>query len=258
LLNDCSWHQGIILGARMSGLSDLDTVSRLTNAMIKLTGSPEQSDEDVWSLFRAPDESDWSSLGGLECPSGGYLAFRLSAANVCAFPPGYNEDWSWSLLQRTEGVQVRLSSQVVIHDPPFVRRSSRADIVFELLGDLAVTSLAAVCPIAAGAGPALSALKQSTPPQNELPATRAAELWQQYVCLAADGRHANVKSLAVYGASAVGDLVQSLELEAYGSQTLREWASDAVAKHTDFTASIHDACSVASDIEFAESPSRTQ
>lgn len=257
LLDDCSGDRGIILGARMSGLSESDTVSRLEDVMLKLMGSSDQKDQDIWALFRAPDEPDWSSLGGFECPSGGYLGFRLPATNVCAFPPGYNEDWSWGLLQRTEGVKVLRSSQVVIHDPPSIRRSSRSDIVFELLGDLVVTSLAGVCSTVAGVDAVLSALKESELVQCELPAARAVELWSQYACLAADPAHENVRCLGVYGALAVGDLVQSRELEAYGKCTLREWADNAAEKQADFRASIVDACSVASDIEFEKSHIRT-
>jgi hypothetical protein len=253
LLNDCAEQQNVILGARISGLSDLDTLSRLEHAMLELAKSSEQHHQDVWSLFGAPEEPDWSFLGGLQCPSGGYLGFRLPDTNVCAFPPGYNEDWLWSLLQRTEGVQVLCSSQVVVHDPPTVRRSSRADIIFELTGDLSVRSLAAVCTTALGTRQALSAMNHLEPPHCELPATRAAEIWEQYARLASDARHENVKSLAVYGAAAVGALVQARELDAYGRHKLREWSEDAVGRQADFAASIGDACSVASEIDFDKS-----
>ena len=80
----------------MAGFSELDVVTRFRMAVRKLETLPRYSSVPVQELFRTPVERSGGAAVAARWLSGGYLAFRLRANELFAFPPGYNEDWLWS------------------------------------------------------------------------------------------------------------------------------------------------------------------
>lgn len=91
--------EGLIMGAAIGGFTDLDTVTRLSNAMQFIDNSVHDAPISVTDLFQVTPSDD----GGAKefgCVSAGFMAFRLQPSRLFAFPPGYNEDWLWCLLHR--------------------------------------------------------------------------------------------------------------------------------------------------------------
>lgn len=119
----------VIGGAHIGGISELDTVTRLAEAIDHMEHLAGAKPESPRNLFQVSE--DLSCAGACNYVSGGYLAFRLSPDQMFAFPPGYNEDWLWCLLHRSnQHLQIVRFPEVVSHDPPEVRRPSRDDLLF--------------------------------------------------------------------------------------------------------------------------------
>lgn len=234
---------GVVAGAAIGGTTEQDTVTRLLDAMSALerTGGIEAA--GIERLFRASAADDDGGEHGYGLPSAGYTAFRLPSGKLFAFPPGYNEDWLWSLLHEAEGkTRVVRTIQTVVHEPPTLRRSSRNDILFEMRGDLILDCLAE----GRGLGPrapvlALEALPRHVPDPSVMPQARVAELLQRVRQLSGNGNGRALHDLAAFGLETLGEMQRSKELDMDGGAALRGWSADALAKHRSFAAALRSA-----------------
>lgn len=229
---------GLIAGATIGNLSDLDTFTRLSNAMRVLasTGFPDTA-EDVFRV-NSGDDGGAADSG---CVSAGYMAFRLSPQNLFAFPPGYNEDWLWCLLQREAwGTRIFRTEQEVLHDPLQVRNPTRGDIHFETAGDIIFDCLVDSGNNGRQVTPesALLALSDFIPERSTLPAARAEALVAQLRELQNEHGMTVLESLGDHGLSLLQEMLSGGELEVDGRTILSTWSKDAVAKHRSFAATI--------------------
>jgi hypothetical protein len=168
---------GVIVGAEIGGWTEMDTVTRLDEAMQRSAATEYPKSCDAVSLFRVDCRPDGRACVERRWVSAGYMAFRIPAPRLLAFPPGYNEDWLWCLLQRAEaGTRVVGSGVSVLHEPPTPRRPTEEDVRFELVGDLVFDSflecMDSVTNIGTGA---LVHLGRHTPSRSLLPVTRIRE-----------------------------------------------------------------------------------
>ena len=105
--------------------------------------------------------------------SAGYTAYSIPTTKLTAFPPGYNEDWLWCVLQRRDcGTRILKTSQLVLHKPSRLRQPTCDDVRFELRGDLILDSL--VQCLASGSIGGLSTLRRLSghTPDASVPAGR--------------------------------------------------------------------------------------
>ena len=93
----------------------------------------------------------------------------------------YNEDWLWCLMHSTiSQVQVVSSGEVVTHDPPALRQSTRGDLLFELMGDVVLDSLEERSfPAPIDPETILTCLSDFPPPADSMPSPRVLELPEQ-------------------------------------------------------------------------------
>lgn len=237
-----SLHEGVIAGGTISGLTDLDTLSRLSNAMRFIVESGLDIPMAIADLFRLPPtEESESAYSG--CVSAGYMAFRLAPTNLFAFPPGYNEDWLWSLLYRARGdTCVLKTDQVVQHEPLRLRHPTPEDILFETSGDLILDSILDCL----DGGPCmpektLQNLSEFAPDLSALPQTRVESIVTQFRDLQQDPEAYVVTDLKDHGLTLLQELLATGELEADSLTTLSTWSADAIAKHRSFAATIENA-----------------
>lgn len=227
----------IIAGADMRGTIERDTITRLAESLPHLLTRSTHPPGDLHRLlFRVPN-SPPSPLGG-DCRhvSGGYLAFRLREGSTLAFPPGYNEDWLWCLLQRHRGTaSVVRTGQTVHHDPPELPRSTSEDLVFELLGDLVFDCLEDLPEDhSIETDDLLDRLSLHSPPPDWLPAARAQELLDQIQATGLSGPDREL--LGLYGLTAVEQAYAGGHLEIDAGKVLRQWCCDAQEKQRSFEA----------------------
>lgn len=231
---------GVVVGAKISGTNELDTITKLLDAMRALETNNHNTPLLAEELFRMPPGHDDHNTGGCRWVSGGYMAFRLPPVRLFAFPPGYNEDWLWCLLHGAcEDTRVLRAGQSVVHDPPSLRRPTRDDLIFELAGCLVFDGLSArrySRPVRPDA--VLEDLAQHAPVPSDMPLVRAEEVVQQARKLSENGRGPALPELEIHGLSALRGMLQSGELEMDGSMMLSAWSGDAVAKHRSFAATL--------------------
>lgn len=229
----------VIAGVAMTGISELDTITRLTDAIEELSRLDSDTDDvSPRSLFQAPPKSLTSNRSECRYVSGGYLAFRLACCRLFAFPPGYNEDWLWCLLQSNSGVRVTRTLEAVAHEPPGLRQPTAEDLSFELLGDLVFDCLDSqekqptVSP-----QQMLVALAARPPDADWMPAQRARELLDKTKDQSVRDK---ASLLEPYGLSLLGKMLQAGELDWSGTEVVASWSRDAVAKHEAFKATLRD------------------
>ncbi|MEZ6137014.1 MAG: hypothetical protein R3C53_19135 [Pirellulaceae bacterium] len=226
---------GIIAGAMICGMSELDTLTRLSDAIVVLKANPAATDETL--VFRAPQMDDTIAL---RCVSAGYMAFRLSDASTFAFPPGYNEDWLWCLLHKNTTDLLR-EDQRVVHSPPSIRRSTRDDLRFELSGDLILDCLSEYdgygCDFM---GKLLNTLQNHTPSISLMPVTRVRELLKQHEQLATREGVAGFRIIERNGLNVARNMLRSGELELDGRELLRSWCQDTLTKQQSFAATMNN------------------
>lgn len=231
--------EDLIVGATMTGISELDTITRLTEAMEGFLRSGSQTEKvSPRSLFQVPHMPP--SVNPSECRyvSGGYLAFRIAGRKLFAFPPGYNEDWLWCSLHRNTGVRVIRSLESVAHAPPALRQPTAEDLSFELLGDLVFDCLDAQQPRPTDSPrDMLIALAARPPDPDWMPATRAKDLLDM---ANSESLRDKASILEPYGMSVLGKMLRVGELEWNGADVITSWSRDAVAKHNAFTATLRD------------------
>jgi hypothetical protein len=230
---------GLVAGAEIDGITEQDTVTRLSAAMRLL--------ESRTHHFAVPAEELFRVLPGCgngrtdECwVSAGYMAFRLPATGLFAFPPGYNEDWLWCLLHDTWGdTRVLRIDQAVVHKPPLLRQPTRDDILFELAGDLILDCLSersARKPHRPDS--ALEDLANHSPHPSVMPSARAKAVLEQARHLSENGHVPALAELESHGLTVLNDMLSSGELEMDGNTMLSAWSVDAIAKHKSFAAAL--------------------
>lgn len=229
-----------LLGAEIGGTTEQDTVTRLSDAIGLLQSKIDSFSVPAEALFRVQPDSDSRRADPCGWLSGGYMAFRLPTTSLFAFPPGYNEDWLWSLLHAAGG-EARLLrvDQAVLHEPPVLRRSTRDDILFELAGDLIFDCLVAYRDgRARRPESALEDLADRAPDPSVMPAVRAETVLKQARGLSENGHRGTLADLESYGLSVLRNMLRSGELEMDGSRRLRDWSADAVAKQRSFATTL--------------------
>gem|GEM_PF-6050242 len=234
-------HEGVITGGTLNGLTDLDTLTRLSYAMRFRAMNGRDIPMAIADLFRVPPDESESNYSWFV--SAGYMAFHLPPANLFAFPPGYNEDWLWCLLHRASGdTCVLKTDQVVEHEPLQLRHPTREDILFETLGDLILDSiLERLDGVRCVPEKALQDLSELEPDQSTLPSTRAESILTQFRNLPEDHHVCELNDLRDHGLALLQELLATGELEIDGPTTLSTWSADALAKHRAFAATIENA-----------------
>ncbi len=230
-----------IVGADISGANENDTVSRLSAALDLLDSRPTGDGEvTAQQLFFVPTSSPTGVDGPPRYVSGGYLAFRVASHRLFAFPPGYNEDWLWCLLQRAyTDTTICRSGEVVVHDPPCVRKTTQDDFRFELPGELVFDCLLAFTPnVSSNTVDILQSLAQFPLSPQLLPSFRARELSQRAARIH-DSSH-GLDLVREYGLGALDSMLTAGELDIDGSQVLSAWCRDAIVKQQAFSATLGD------------------
>jgi hypothetical protein len=233
--------RGVIVGANIGGINEQDTITKLTDAIDILEKLlPCAKAKSVRDLFYVRGFSPSCIGSDFRYVSAGYLAFRLPHERMFAFPPGYNEDWLWCLLHGGDA-QLRIfrSREAVVHDPPWVRRPTREDFLFELVGDLVFDCLEE----RHGGNDldleaALTRLSERLPSPTSMLSTRALELMDKTRCLSQNGGPLPV--LEEYGLTVLADMLWAGELDMDGSRVLTDWCDNAIAKQRSFAATLRD------------------
>jgi hypothetical protein len=233
--------EGVIAGAEIDGINEQDTVTRLIDAVKMLEKLPPGAKaRSIRDLFEVPVSSHSGMGNDSRYVSAGCLAFRLPPERMFAFPPGYNEDWLWCLLQSGNShVRILRLGQKVVHDPPSVRRPTRGDLLFELAGDLVFECLEErdgrndLNPEAA-----LTALSNRIPRPAFMPSARVLELLENARSSSENG--ICLSALEEYGLAVLSDMLRAGELDMDGARVLTDWCGDAIAKHRSLAATLHD------------------
>ena len=227
--------QGLVVGAEISGLSEMDALTRLHDAIRRLESRRISRKAPLEELFSMTDSRHNRRDVNCGWVSAGYMAFNIHPTRLFAFPPGYNEDWLWCLMHQISGeVRVVRSEQVVQHAPPGLRRATHSDILFELAGDLVFDSLCVYRegekrpPLAT-----LCALARHTPSLEVLPTTRIARVMELACRLTSNGRMRSC--LNDYGLSAMGSVMNSGDIHMSENAILPGWCNDAIAKHKSYS-----------------------
>ena len=232
---------GVVAGAQMGGWTEMDTVSQLQEALTRLTASPERKHVSLADLFRAAIDNRGQRANECQWVSAGYMAFSIPTVKLMAFPPGYNEDWLWCLLQHSDrGTRIVKTRQLVLHEPSMLRRLTCDNARFELEGDLILDSLTEC--LASGSRkrvPTLRRLSEYTPDTSILPATRVAETMQQ----AAEVERLGLMQpqLREYGLGVIEEMSLDDSLKVNGRAVVHEWCVNAEAKQRAFTPMLDNA-----------------
>ena len=231
---------GLVVGAAICGTTEQDTITRLSDAMGRWKMLARGTAVSIEEFFRATP-GDKRGTNERRWVSAGYVAFRLPAARLFAFPPGYNEDWLWSLLHGAGGeTRVVQGDQAVEHEPPTLRRSTRDDILFELAGDLVFDCLLEQLDRRPrGPESVLEDLAQHTPDTSVMPSVRVEALLGQARVLSENRHWQAPVTLESYGLGVLRGLLWSGQLEMDGNTMLNAWSEDAAAKHRSFATTLH-------------------
>lgn len=232
---------GVVAGAHIGGINEMDTITRLSEAIDMIEDLPPGMEpQSVRDLFHTRGSSHTGGGGVARYLSAGYLAFRLPSERLFAFPPGYNEDWLWCLLHAEyPKVRILCLDEAVIHDPPSVRRPTREDCLFELVGDLIFDSLEDrrgennLPPEAA-----LTDLSKRIPYPASMPSSRALELGEKARSSIEKG--CRLSAIEEFGITVLADMLKASELDMDGSQVLTGWCGDAIMKQRSFAGILRD------------------
>ena len=231
-----SGSRGLVVGAEIGGRSEMDTLTQLHDALQQLESEANNHNAPIDKLFCKAGGSH--NTGNVNCGwvSAGYMAFNICPTQLFAFPPGYNEDWLWCLMHHIGGeVRVLRSEQIVQHAPPTLRRATRANIRFELAGDLIFESLCAYrdgeqrTPLAT-----LFALAQHVPCAEVLPTSCVAEVINLARALRSNRRMWSC--LNHHGLTALEAVTSMGSLHLSEKTILPDWCEDTIAKHRSFSA----------------------
>lgn len=232
----------MLIGAEIGGTSELDTLTRLSDALGLLESKSQNSATTAEELFRACPNSHSRRAAQCQYLSGGYLAFRLPTTGLFAFPPGYNEDWLWCLLHVASGrARLLRDNQTVEHEPPELRQATCDDILFEIAGDLIFDCLAeAGDERTSGPESILESLAVCVPDVTMIPWRRAEAVIRRALKLRENGLGGALPLLECHGLGFLRNMLDSGELELDCSEALKVWSADAVAKHKTFARTLED------------------
>ena len=233
--------RGVIAGAEIGGINEQDTVTRLGDAINMLEKRPRaEKAQSIRDLFEVPPSSHSGIGSDTRYVSAGYLAFRLPPEQMFCFPPGYNEDWLWGLLHRSNShMRILRFAEKVVHDPPAVLRPTRDDLLFELAGDLVFECLEEEL----GGNDlnpeeVLTALSSRLPRPAYMPSARAVELLAKARSSSQNGIDLSV--IEEYGLDVLADMLRAGDLKMDGRAVLTDWCGDAIAKHKSFAETLQD------------------
>lgn len=231
--------KGVIAGAVIRGINEYDTITRLNDAVKMIEKLPAGTKvESIRDLFRTCDTSSSDAGSACRYVSAGYMAFRLPPERIFAFPPGYNEDWLWCILQGGETQErVMCLGESVKHDPPSVRRPTREDLLFELGGDLVFDCFEELY-IESELNPEtiLSRLLEKFPGPDSMPSARVLELLD--TVSASNQDENSLIALEEYGLAVLADMLHAGDLDMDWEQFLIDWRDDAIAKHRTVAATL--------------------
>lgn len=234
---------GVIVGARIAGINERDTIERLTDALDGLVGLGDELGPRCWhDLFWVKRSIDCATRT-TRYVSGGFLAFQIPFGELYAFPPGYNEDWLWCLLySTTQKVSIWISGAVT-HGPPDIRRPTRSDVLFELNGDLIFDCLEEQQPFkATDPVSVICSMAGRVLDEDSLPAVRTAKLLERASLLSGGGPCP--AALELFGLGILRCMLAEGHLNLDAGRVVREWCYDAVAKHKAMAATLYDYRSV--------------
>lgn len=137
-------HSNVVIGGRMAGIIDDSYVGRLWSLC-------EMGSRAVLYDGHMSSRTEWKQVGHplwrdshtararpkiASHASGGLMAIKVPRRSLLPFPPGYNEDWNWCLLQSAmRGTAMLTDGYPSYHSPPRMRDLDATDIVWESLGD---------------------------------------------------------------------------------------------------------------------------
>lgn len=134
-----------VIGGRMAGIMDDSYAGRLwslceTGSRAVLYDACMESSRTEWRQAGHPLWRDSRAARArpkrASHASGGLMAVQVPRRSLLPFPPGYNEDWNWCLLQSVmRGTAVLTDGRPSYHSPPGLRDLGAADIAWESLGD---------------------------------------------------------------------------------------------------------------------------
>jgi hypothetical protein len=230
---------GFIAGAEIAGTSELDVITRLGDAIDKATAVADVKISSHRELFQAHRETPLPFGSPRRYVSAGYLAFWFPDAPLFAFPPGYNEDWLWCLIHGTASqVQIASLGEVVIHDPPALRQLNRADLLFELTGDVVFDSFEEqISPAHIDPATVITRLSDHPPQADSMPSARALEIVNKARFSRLNGL---LPILQEYGLRELATLLETGELEMDGTRLMNNWGSDAIMKQRSLAATLRD------------------
>lgn len=226
--------KSMILGAHIGGISEHDTITRMHEAIDRIDAQGDTV-TDVKSLFRV---NGCSAPSARTCRyvSAGYVAFQLVRQQLFAFPPGYNEDWLWCLLQRGDPkIRIDESAQKVLHEPPSVLKPTHADLQFEFIGDFVFECLEQLETDGSNIESRLNALSQQIPHSSFMPLLRVRDLLTR-------GETSTLRNrlgvLDEFGLAQMREMWNLGQVNIDGPTVLKTWCKDAVAKHNAFAATL--------------------
>ena len=139
----------LVVGGRIAGIVDDSYVGRLCR--LCEAGRSAVLDDGWRAAPRGPEPGGplWIDPGPARPrgrrvlhSSGGMMAIKIPRGRLLPFPPGYNEDWNWCLLQSAvRGTEMVLDGCPSYHLPPAPRSAGADGIVWESLGDAMFYSL---------------------------------------------------------------------------------------------------------------------
>ena len=136
----------LVIGGRMAGIIDDSYVGRLcrlceAGVPASLYQGRTASSATEWRLDGHPLWRDARTARARrrKAPyaSGGLSAIKVDRCSLLPFPPGYNEDWNWCLLQSAmRGTDILIDGHPSYHSPPVLRSPGASRVVWESLGDV--------------------------------------------------------------------------------------------------------------------------
>ena len=225
---------GVIVGAHIGGWTEMDTVTRLEDAMGRLMERPHNEPTSIADLFGASVATGMQRTKECDWVSAGYMAFNIPPLRLSGFPPGYNEDWLWCFLQHAErGTRIVRNGQLVLHEPQALRRSTCSDVRFELAGDLILDTLVECRQKGSKKRTStLDRLCRHTPGASILPVTRVLEALQRASQVERLGRMD--PHLWEHGLQVLVDIVRRDMLEADGRSVIASWCREVETKQAAF------------------------
>ncbi len=231
---------GVVVGAEIGGWTEMDTVTRVEKAM-EMVGQGLPGEEwDVKKLFRVSPNHCVDSAQERRWVSAGYMAFDIPTPRLLAFPPGYNEDWLWCLLQQADqGTRILRSGQTVSHEPPSLRRPTHEDVRFELAGDFVLDAfLECTGTWARNGKSALAHLGGHRPDASLQPALRVTETIQRAEVVERSGRLPG--DLWEHGLRVLEEIGRDTDVGVEGKTMVSAWCREAELKRKAFERSLRN------------------